>query len=491
MSCSSADCLSPANAHRFGSSSILSVLFCGFVLRFCSDMTRRQYFKASLGLLGLTLADVLGLRRRAISAESSFPGFGRAKRCIVLFCWGGMSHLDTWDPKPNAPSEVRGEFGTIRTATPGIRISEHMPRLARQTERLAIIRSMHHGSSAHGRGMYWNMTGHAPPQEDVAGNLPPAPSDWPSLGAVVSKLKTAPRGLPGAVRLPYPLVDNGTLQAGEYAGWLGMEHDPIVLMSKRGKAFGGVSRPLGAAKIDFSEEIDRARLRDRLGLLDQVEQPVASGPAVARSGFYRELATDMLLNPRVQAAFDVDREPSRVHEAYGEHICGQSMILARRMSEVGVPVVTVACSAGDLNGSVGDHWDTHGNNFNRLKNTMLPVFDRAASALLDDLEDRGMLDETLVVLLTEFGRTPRINRNAGRDHFPSCYSVALAGGGIRGGQVYGESDRIGATPASDPATPADLHATIFSALGLSPATTIVDPLGRPFPIADGRPLPLT
>jgi hypothetical protein len=192
----------------------------------------------------------------------------------------------------------------------------------------------------------------------------------------------------------------------------------------------------------------------------------------------------------VQAAFDLDREPAPLRDRYGDHLCGQSVLLARRLTEAGVPICTVICAAGDLNGSAGDHWDTHGNNFNRLKNDLLPPFDRAVSALLQDLHDRGRLGETLVVILTEFGRTPRLNRGAGRDHYPFCYSVALAGGGIRGGQVYGSSDRLGAVPRDQPCGPADLHATLFRALGIPLDLHLEDGSGRSFPLSEGRVLPL-
>ena len=459
-------------------------------------MDRRRFLQTSVGLAGLSLPDFLRLRsahgRDANRSDraSGTVGSGRAKRCIVLFCWGGVSQLDTWDPKPDASDKFRGEFRPISTATPGIQVSEHLPRLARHTGKLAIVRSVHHGNSGHGKAMYWNMTGHPPPQPSVAANLPPASSDWPSLGAVVSKFRRAPKGLPPAVRLPYPLVDNGTLQAGEYGGWLGMEYDPIVVSTKSGRPFGGVSRGLGASSIDPTVTTEAGRLRRRLALLENLESPIHAGRATNQLDYFRGLAVDMLQDERVQETFNLEKEPRRVREAYGDHICGKSMLLARRLVSAGVPIATVVCSAGDLNGSKGDHWDTHGDNFNRLKNTMLPVFDRSASALLDDLSERGMLDETLVVFLTEFGRTPQINGGAGRDHFPNCYSVVFAGGGIRGGQIYGRSDRIAAKPVSGACGPADLHATIFEALGISHETEIHDRLGRPFPVADGKPLPL-
>ena len=452
-------------------------------------ISRRQVLATSLGCAGFSLTDFLQLQ--SIAKENRTETKGKAKSCIILFAWGGMSHLETWDPKPEGPKEIRGSFDTIPTATPGIHIGEHMPYLAKQTNKLAIVRSMHHGSSAHGKAMYWNFTGHKPPQSDTAANLPPSSSDWPSLLSVISKFKSAPAGLPSSIRIPYPLVDNGTLQAGEYGGWLGSSYNPIVIRTPKGKEFGGVSRDLGASRIDPKEAIDRKVLSSRLGLLGHLDQFQGIGNSVTDMDYFRNLATDMLMSPNVRNAFDLDLESQATKDKFGNHICGQSMLLARRLVQAEVPIVTVACSAGDLNGSAGDHWDTHADNFNRIKNTMLPAFDRPAAALLDDLDERGMLDETLVVFLTEFGRTPKINKNAGRDHYPSCYSVAFAGAGIQGGQVYGKSDKSGSEPAENACGPADLHATIFEAFGINHKTTITDRLGRPFPISDGEPLPLT
>ncbi len=452
-------------------------------------ISRRQVLATSLGCAGFSLTDFLQLQ--SIAKENKTETKGKAKSCIILFAWGGMSHLETWDPKPEGPKEIRGSFDTIPTATPGIHIGEHMPYLAKQTNKLAIVRSMHHGSSAHGKAMYWNFTGHKPPQSDTAANLPPSSSDWPSLLSVISKFKSAPPGLPSSIRIPYPLVDNGTLQAGEYGGWLGSSYNPIVIRTPKGKEFGGVSRDLGASRIDPKEAIDRKVLSSRLGLLGHLDQFQGIGNSVTDMDYFRNLATDMLMSPNVRNAFDLDLESQATKDKFGNHICGQSMLLARRLVQAEVPIVTVACSAGDLNGSAGDHWDTHADNFNRIKNTMLPAFDRPAAALLDDLDERGMLDETLVVFLTEFGRTPKINKNAGRDHYPSCYSVAFAGAGIQGGQVYGKSDKSGSEPAENACGPADLHATIFEAFGINHKTTITDRLGRPFPISDGEPLPLT
>jgi hypothetical protein len=453
-------------------------------------ISRRDVLKAGCGFSGLSLPEALQLQTTAAEQKLSGAGPGRAKSCIVLYCWGGMSHIDTFDPKPEAPENVRGLFKPIATATPGIQFSEYIPRLAKQSEHLAVIRSMHHNSSAHGKGMYWNSTGHPPPQAAAAVNLPPSRDDWPSLAAMVSKFRKASTSMPPSIRLPYPLVDNGTLQAGESGGWMGQTYDPIVVRTPGGKEFDGVSRDLGSPVLDFSKGMDATRLQFRGRLLKKIEQPVGRSIPVNSYEHFHELALEMLVNPKVREAFDLKREPQRVHDAYGNHICGQSVLLSRRLVEAGVPIVSVVCAAGDLNGSKGDHWDTHGDNFNRLKNTMLPVFDRAASALLKDLAQRGRLDETLVVMMGDFGRTPKINGGAGRDHYPYCFSVALAGGGIRGGQVYGSSDSIAAYPHNLPCGPNALHATIFQSLGIPLDAELFDRLNRPQRLTDGQPLPL-
>jgi hypothetical protein len=336
--------------------------------------------------------------------------------------------------------------------------------------------------------MYWNLTGHPAPIAEVAVNLPPSRQDWPNLGSMVAKFRHGPAGLPSFVQLPYPMVDNGTLQAGENAGFLGLQYDPVIVRPDRGRPWGGVSRDLGTMVLSRADGVDSSRLIGRQQLAQVVDRRFA-----ATTGSYdlcRQQASDILLSPTVQAAFNLDLESARIRDAYGDHLCGQSVLSARRLTEAGVPIVTVICAAGDLNGASGDMWDTHGNNFNRLKNDLLPPFDRAASTLLRDLSERGRLDDTLVIILTEFGRTPRINGGAGRDHYPLCYSIALAGGGIRGGQVYGSSDRLGALPRDLPTDPSDVHATIFDALGIPLDSHLTDHSGRSFPLTDGRVLPL-
>jgi hypothetical protein len=448
------------------------------------SLTRRTALKSSVAVAGLSLPQMLQIQNEAKAASGSRP-----KACVVIYCWGGISHLESFDPKPDAPVEIRGEFHPIATKTPGIEFSEHVPMLAQQTDKLAIVRSISHTDSAHGRGMYWNMTGHKPP-EKRPGNIPPERADWPSLAAMVSKFHEAPKGVPRSVRLPYPMVDNGTLQAGEYGGWLGAEYDPIVMRTPAGKEFGGVSRTLGSQVLDLKSDLNIPRLGERHSLMTALDRQVGESSSFTNFLHFRELASDILLSSGVKTAYDLDQESPKLRERYGDHIGGQSMLLARRLTEAGVPIVQVCCAAGDLNGGSGDMWDTHSDNFNRLKNNLLPPLDRGLSALLEDLADRGTLDETLVVLLTDFGRTPRINGSRGRDHYPYAYSVALAGAGIQGGQVYGSTDKNGAHPATKACGPEDFHATIFKALGISPRAEMRDVLDRPFPVSDGDPLPL-
>lgn len=458
--------------------------------------SRRAALKLSgTGAFGLPLAGLLQARAAAAQPSIADAGFGRAKSCIVLFCWGGMSQLEGWDPKPGAPAEVRGEYKAIDTTIPGVQVGEYLPRLAQQTERLAIVRSCRHRARDHRQAAYWTLTGIPPIQLDgvmVSNPVLPTRHDKPSLGSMVGWLRGVNSELPATVTLPYPIAERG-LVGGQNAGFLGVRHDPLFARPTTGEPFPGVS-PLSEAP-DFAA-IDVAvsrRLRSRGELLQTLDNsPAADGRTYDSAAWnhFHEYAADMLTSPQVQRAFRLDQEPDRLHDAYGKHIFGQSVLLARRLTEAGVPLVTVNCGAGDLNGGIGAIWDTHFVGFPQLKNLLMPPFDRAGSALLDDLAERGTLDHTLVVFLTEFGRQPVINQFGGRDHLPDCYSVAFAGGGIRGGQVLGRSDRLAAEVLDGACGPADLHATVFHALGIDGRTTLTSPAGESVPLTDGKPLPL-
>ena len=453
-------------------------------------MLRRDFLK--LGLGGLALPDLLALRANAAGGDH---GFGKAKSCIVLFCWGGISHLDTFDLKPNAPSNIRGLFKEIPTAVPGIRVGEHLPGFARTMKHWAIVRSAHHNAPSHRSGAYWNLTGHQPEKLDK--DWPASRKEWPCIGSMIWQAKkdkgSSPRNaLPGAVALPYTLYDGG-VSNGQDAGFLGMGMDPAVFRppSKGLKIYNGKSPTSGRIDLDLPEGVSRARLDQRRGLIDGFGQTKGAAikleaEALARS---REMALDMLLNPTVHAAFDLEKEPRALREKYGMHICGQSVLTARRLTEAGVPVATVYCAAGDLNGSKGDHFDTHADNFNKLKNILLPPFDQAASALVEDLQERGRLDETLIVMLGEMGRTPKINTKLpGRDHWGAVQSAFFAGGGIQGGRVVGSSDQLAAYPASNAQRPENVAATIYHSLGLPDTTAWTDELNRPHHIYHGEPI---
>ncbi len=448
------------------------------------DLTysRRDILRSSVGLAGLTLPTLL--RAKASAAASSASPRVSAKSCIVIYCWGGISHYESFDPKPDAPVDIRGEFAPIRTSVPGIQFCEHIPGLAKHADKLAIVRSVHHNQGGHSGGLYISMTGHT-----LAGGRAKSRDNWPSLPAMISRFRRPIADTPAAVKLPHAMYDNGTLMPGEYGGWLGPEYDPVLIPTPDGTPFAGVSRATGS-ELDLKLNLKQRRIAQRRALLRQLERKTDSRPAYDRLDRFRRMAADMLLDSGLSEAYDLEREDPRIRQMYGPHMGGQGMLLARRLVEAGVPVVQVCAGAGDLAGGSGDNWDTHRDHFVKMKRSLLPVFDRSTSALLTDLEMRGMLDETLVVFLTDFGRTPKINKNGGRDHHPAVYSVALAGGGIRGGQVYGASDRTGATPGSNPCTPADVHATVYQAMGIDPRTELHDREGRPYNICDGRALPL-
>ncbi|MBM82258.1 MAG: hypothetical protein CMJ78_16960 [Planctomycetaceae bacterium] len=719
--------------------------------------SRRQILR--LGLSSTALSQWGSFSTIAAAESSERVGdstFGRARNVIVMFCWGGMSHLDTFDMKPLAGSDVRGEFNSIATTIPGYYISEHLPLMARQMHHLAVVRSVHHGSADHRKAAYWNLTGHSP--TNAAGGVvaPQLPSrkDWPSIGAQVAiamrndarfhqrknvqrvrpedvveheRLLEAPgvkvlrrvslstdvlgpgmyspgtfnkqdgytnkstveligmiskaaassapltrqsdgptadvsrfvigdstagqwgsdthgRGgplclvgdgepaeahagfgchankfitfnllevrkqhfagtnrplaltlkvgmnrfagmpptaagmgsiwidgkeaavsevlsrdyksqtieavirpeakfltlamlngdrstnyddialrdvnlhevegelpeqieeetpkskavdknlaanLPRTISIPYPLADRGLLN-GQFGGFLGLEYDPVFVHPGAGTSFKGISPASGT--IDLTPRVSQRRLAERGLLLEGLDHNFEWARDDEHASFRHKASHDqavnMLLSPEVQSAFDLTEESENMHDLYGDHVAGKSTLLARRLADAGVPLVTVNLSVGDLNGASGDNWDTHGNNFNRLKNDLLPRWDRAASALIQDLVQSGRIESTLVVFLTEFGRTPKINGGAGRDHFPSCYTVSFAGAGVNGGSILGKSDKTGSKPIEAACMPKDIHATVFHSLGIDPHFEIHDQEDRPFRMCEGRPLPI-
>jgi hypothetical protein len=444
-------------------------------------LSRRDALRAgALALTGVGLPDLFAGRSAAEQAGIQAAGFGRARSCILIFMWGGPSQLDTWDPKPEAPEGIRGPFRPIATRTPGLWISEHFPRLAQQTHRLAVVRSLSHDDPAHLSTAHRVLTGHlAPtPYSDAAG---PSPKDWPHLGSLVARVRPRGGALPTAVTMPWTVAHPaapGGKAPGQDAGWLGKAFDPF-------RVEGDPNAPgFQVAGLGLPEGVSHERLGRRRDLLGREAMGELPGAGAKAWQGMQGRALDALVSAEARGAFQVDREDPKVRDRYGRHIHGQCLLLARRLVEAGVALVTVNWHDDGQN-----FWDTHGDNFNQLKGRLMPPADQGLSALLEDLDQRGMLDETLVVWVGEFGRAPKISGgNSGREHWPRCYSGVLAGGGVRGGQVFGASDRWAAYPARDPVGPDDLGATILSALGIDPATEVRDPVGRPLRINSGTPI---
>jgi hypothetical protein len=445
----------------------------------CEGLTRRQWLcVGGLGAAGLGLPELLRARAAPGRPRPGADGFGRAKSCILCFLFGAPAHQDVWDPKPDAPAEYCGEFRPAASSVPGTRLGEHIPLVARQAHRFALVRSVQHPDNTHTVAMHYMLTGRRHAQPDT--NPRNQPTDFPCFGAAVGYLRLGPGGLPAAVSLNAPanqVSANNHVFPGFFAGLLGSRHDPLFVAQDP-------SAP-GFAPLPTAGPAEAGRLRRRRGLLETVDRrrrELDAVAAVREFGEYHRRAFGLVTSPEARQAFDLAREPAAVRDRYGRSPFGQGCLLARRLVEVGARLVTVNWARDDA------YWDTHADNFRLLRDSLLPPFDRAFSALLADLDQRGLLGETLVVCLGEFGRGPKVNAAAGRDHWAACNSVVLAGGGVRGGQVHGASDRLAAYPATPPVSPADLAATVYHALGIDPRTPLHDALGRPLPLSDGRPL---
>jgi hypothetical protein len=434
-----------------------------------------------LSALGLSLPDLL---RGAGTTPRAARRPGKARSCIVLFLMGGPPQHSTWDPKPDAPAEVRGEFGPIATSVPGTRVCSLLPRLARQADKLCLLRAVSTGDNAHSSSGYYMLTGvpHAP--KNVENANPGAPNNWPCLPALVRRAGGDRRGLPGAVRLPMHIFNtDGSVWPGQDGGFLGRDSDPWLFRCEP------ASKNFHIPEFSLGADVSPGRLGDRHHLLRRLDSNfAASDRQAARTRYDRttQQAFDLLRSPRARAAFDLSKEAQVVRDRYGRHQFGQSCLLARRLVEAGVGLVQVNWFRGPEEPSDAPCWDSHAREGQRLKTVLAPPLDQAFSALLLDLTDRGMLDETLVVCMAEFGRTPRMNRGGGRDHWGPVFSVALAGGGVRGGQVHGASDRQGGQSKEDRVEPQDLTATILHCLGYEPGSEIHDNLGRPLPLSRGK-----
>lgn len=438
-----------------------------------------------LSLPGLLAAEAAATTRRAANIRA----------CIFVFYYGGPSHLDTWDLKPEAPAEIRGEFRPIATTVPGLQICEHLPHMARVMHHCAVIRSMHHGNRLHDSASIETFTGRPGLQGDRE-EFAPIPQFYPCHGAVLNHLRPPDAAPVVHVALPW-LIHNVITTPCQGGGFLGSAFDPFVVHADADALRYQVDM------LRHLEGLDPTRIHARRDLLKQLE----AGEARVRPKNLGELdrltrrAVELLESAALHEALDISRESAATRTRYGlsapdplpgdgaaaaatgRNLRGQNLLLARRLVEAGVPFVNV----NDFR-QQGQNWDSHADNFGQHRRYLLPQADQALAALIEDLHERDLLESTLVVATGEFGRTPRINGNAGRDHWPDCYSVLLAGGGVSGGRIIGSSDASGAWPETDPVTPADLAATIFSRFGLDPATEIHDATGRPHRIADGHPI---
>jgi hypothetical protein len=453
----------------------------------CDGLTRREVLRAgALGFGGLTLPALFRLQGARAGEIPSRRAPHRARSVVILFLSGGPSQLDMWDLKPDAPQEVRGTFRPIDTNVPGIQICEHMPRMARIADKYTIVRSMSHGEGEHLRASFWSMTGGRllRPVVQASGM---SRGDRPHVGAVLSKFLRGSSSLPPFALIPEFISPVGVARPGQHAGFLGAEFDPYLINSDPNLP------DYSPGELRPSDGLTAARLSRRRTLLGKVEQhlsDLAEAPACRDLGPYYAKAFDLIASPVAQRAFDVSAEPEATRDRFGRNVFGQSALVARRLIEAGVRLVQVNFMRHNQ-GKGGQGYDSHATppnppHLDWAKRALLPPTDAAFSSLVEDLAERGMLDETLVIMLGEFGRTPRFNRYGGRDHWPQCYSAVLAGGGIRGGAVFGASDKLTATPISDPVSPEELIATLYHLVGVDPRTEIHDLEGRPFPLVAAK-----
>ncbi len=453
--------------------------------------SRREWLR--LGSLASVSALTVASRANARLGVTS-PGFGRAKSVLLVYANGGQSQLETWDPKPDAPREVRGEFGAIASAVPGVFLGEHLPRLARLTNRVTIVRSLSHDDLDHGSATYLALTGRYHPQK--SGNPPPRPTDYPTYGALVRRVRPSTTLPYSAVHVNGPALVPELPGPGQDGGFLGLNYDPLVV----GDVTGAAPLPDLTPPPDLSAARIGAR-RSLLRALDGYRRELEGDRRLREADETYTQAYALLDSPRCQRAFDLDAEPAHVRDRYGRHRSGQACLLARRLAEAEVPLITVFWnhSARGQDKHPDDletyGWDTHNDIFSVYRDHLLPRFDQSVSALLEDLDERGLLDQTLVVCMGEFGRAPRVANEAkfagalpGRKHWANVYSLFVAGAGVSRGAVLGASDRLAAYPVSERFGPWDVAATMLAALGIDPASEATDPLGRPFPLTLGRPM---
>jgi len=442
-----------------------------------------------LGLLGLSLPKLLRAEALVEAGKSELgtrnSPRARAKSVIFLYQFGGPSHIDMFDMKPEAPEGIRGSHKPVSSKADGIAISEHLPRLAKAMDKVTLIRSMHHHMKNHNPASYYALTGHAPPVDDIT--LRDSPELFPAYGSVVDRLAPVTEAMPTFVASPW-VIGDGTITPGQGASFLGKMHDPLWVTRDPNKADFGLPELNLPANLSYQRLLHRRSIQK---IIDGQSRLLEHSAQARGMDAYYEKALAMLDSPRLREAFNLSAESDAVRDSYGRTTYGQSCLLARRLVEAGTKFATVYFSP-NIGGDVGSGWDTHGNNdkkmFPVLEKYHLPMTDQTLPTLLEELNQRGLLETTLVVWRGEFGRTPKINEKASRDHWPDCYTVLLAGGGVKRGFVYGESDKTASHPTKDPVRPDDLAATIYYLLGIDPHTEVYAANNRPVLISEGNPV---
>lgn len=444
-----------------------------------ASWSRRELIRLGwLAGVGLTLPDLLRSRATASAPRPTEGLFGRARSVIMIYLHGGPAQQETWDPKPDGPSPERGEFGAIATSVPGVAFSELLPESARLMSKIAVLRSLTHPNANHVQAALAAMTGrHHPPGTESRGDFPPSPTDFPAMGAVLDVLRPV-EGLPAWVQVgPTMTRGNGTVLHGQSPGFLGSAHGPLLVDQDLAPDRVRVEAVAPDETVSPARFVGRRTLLERL---DEERRELDRTATVRTLDVYQRRALDLLTSASAVRAFDLASEPVRARDAYGRNPVGQACLLARRLAAAGVPLISIHYCRRPPG------WDTHGQHFRAMKDSLCPTLDRAFAALVGDLDRLGLLESTLVWVNSEFGRTPRINSNAGRDHWPWAYSLALAGGGIAGGVCLGSTDRIAAYPTREPHDPADLVATVYHLLGIPPETVVRDHLQREYPLLLGK-----
>ncbi len=473
----------------------------------CDGVTRREFMRiggASM-LAGLTLTELLALedRVKASPAQGGVAGFGRAKSVIMIYLQGGPSHIDIWDPKPDAPANVRGEFKPIKTNVPGIWLSETMPLLAQQMDKCTLIRSVSYtpnGLYNHTAAMYQMLTGEQADKVSPSGQLePPAPNDFPNFGSQVVRIKPMKEPMLPFVMLPRPLQESNIIGKAGTAGFLGKAYDPYYAYPTGDDTDQTKMDKLKIDDLTLRVEIGKTRMQRRAAIRQMLEEGMPELEKAVKPyalDEYNAKAFELILSGKAREAFDLNKEPAKVRDRYGRHTFGQSVLIARRLIEAGTRVVQVNWPSVANGDPLKTAWDTHAANFGPLKNLHCPKLDSALSALLEDLTQRGLLKDTIVVAIGEFGRSPRLgvstsgNGNApdGRDHWPYCYTAMIAGAGVQGGRIYGKSDATASSPVENPVHPTEVLATVYHSLGIPPDTIVYNHLNQPRELVKAKPV---